>query len=205
MAQPLKLTPEVQTQIVESIRAGACAEIAVRHAHIGVSTYYKWTKRARAAIANTNGDEPPETERLYIEFLEAVTYAKDEAEIELVHSIREAGLGRPYEKTKTTTETWIDSKGIEREKTTVTVEEGEEHDWRAGMALLERQHRERWGRPSRLEVTGPEGGPIEVDAVALREEGRVLVARILERDDFRRDAAELPAVDQPELPAGEES
>lgn len=39
--------------------------------------------------------------------------------------------------------------------------------WQASAWYLERSHPQRWGRFQRTEITGRDGGPIEVDAAAL--------------------------------------
>ena len=124
--------------------------------------------------------------------------ARDEAEIETVAVIRKAFLGRPYRRTKTTTETWVerrkgDAEPIEHSKTVTVVEEGEDHDWRAGMALLERQHRDRWGKTHRHEVTGSEGGPLELDVATKRERARVAVESVRERIEALPSGAPGPS------------
>jgi transposase len=40
-------------------------------------------------------------------------------------------------------------------------------DWRAMAWKLERRHPERWGRQTRHEVTGPDGGPVEVEGAGI--------------------------------------
>lgn len=41
--------------------------------------------------------------------------------------------------------------------------------WQAAMTYLERKHPKRWGRKDRHEVTGAEGGPIEISEAALQD------------------------------------
>ncbi|KJS86280.1 valine--tRNA ligase [Desulfosporosinus sp. BICA1-9] len=41
-------------------------------------------------------------------------------------------------------------------------------DWRAAQAFLERRYPERWGKRERVEFTGKEGGPIEIESMRAR-------------------------------------
>jgi hypothetical protein len=42
-----------------------------------------------------------------------------------------------------------------------------DEDWRARAFLLERRHPRRWGRRKALELSGPDGEPIQLDALGL--------------------------------------
>lgn len=74
--RPTKLTPEVTEAIVDSIKEGAYLETATEAAGIGLSTMYLWLDRG------ADGEEP------YAAFLEAVTRARAEAEIDLLRAVR---------------------------------------------------------------------------------------------------------------------
>lgn len=65
-----KLTPEVQSNIVQALRAGNYQETAAKFAGISQQTYYTWLRR---------GAEEPDS--IYAEFLEAVERAKAAAEV----------------------------------------------------------------------------------------------------------------------------
>jgi transposase len=79
MARPSKLTAEVQTRIVQAIRAGNYAEIACRSARISSSTLYRWLERGERERSGP-----------YAEFAAAVRLAEAEAEVYAVATIRQA-------------------------------------------------------------------------------------------------------------------
>lgn len=50
--------------------------------------------------------------------------------------------------------------------------------WQASAWYLERSHPQRWGRFQRTEITGRDGGPVEIDAVVLERK----IAEVLGED-----------------------
>ena len=54
--------------------------------------------------------------------------------------------------------------------------------WQASAWILERKQPKKWGRYDRTEITGPEGGPIQINVST--EELERKVARILERREL---------------------
>ena len=76
--RPSKLTPALQAQIVEAIRAGNYAEVAARHVGIASSTFYDWMKRG------ANG------ERRFSEFADAISEAEAFAQARAVTIIANA-------------------------------------------------------------------------------------------------------------------
>lgn len=67
-------------------------------------------------------------------------------------------------------------------------------DWRAAITYLERKFPERWGKRERHELSGPAGGPIQVDA-SLKVDLSKLSDEDLERLDEidAKIAAQLPS------------
>jgi len=74
--RPSKLTPEVQTEIVRSLKAGSYLDVAAEFAGIDETTLYRWLKRGEKAKSGR-----------YFEFRQAVTRAKAAAEVRAVGHI----------------------------------------------------------------------------------------------------------------------
>jgi len=73
----MKLNPETQSRIIESLKKGHTYDTAAAHADIGISTLYRWLhdgKRARSGK--------------YRDFWEAVKKAESEAKGELVEIVK---------------------------------------------------------------------------------------------------------------------
>lgn len=57
-------------------------------------------------------------------------------------------------------------------------------DWKAAQAFLERRHTQRWGRTNRVELTGAEGGPVQLaQAEIVTEAQRIVQEHYAERSD----------------------
>ena len=80
MGRKLKLTPELQTRVVNAIKAGNYAFIAAEMAGISKTTYYRWLETA----------EKPNAEAKYRDFRDAVKEAEAQAEVASVALIRQA-------------------------------------------------------------------------------------------------------------------
>lgn len=98
IGRPTALTPEVRRTVVQAIRGGVYAHVAAQHAGIAPSTYYGWMARGRAerdrllAMIEEGEDRPAplDSERPFLEFLEAVSRADAEAEIVATLKVRQA-------------------------------------------------------------------------------------------------------------------
>jgi transposase len=71
--RPTKLTPEVQSRIVEAIQAGNYYEAACGYAGVHYATFRRWIQRGEKAKSGR-----------YREFYEAVTRAETNAEVRMV-------------------------------------------------------------------------------------------------------------------------
>ncbi|MBK8173172.1 MAG: hypothetical protein IPK60_22955 [Sandaracinaceae bacterium] len=76
--RPTSLTPELQARVVANVLRGAYIETACGAAGILRQSMYEWLRKGQAGV------EP------YAEFYEAVTAARDQAELSALNSITEA-------------------------------------------------------------------------------------------------------------------
>lgn len=139
-----KLTPETRDRIITAVRAGATMEAAAGAAGIGESTLYRWLQEA----------EQPGAPRWKREFREDLLRARDELEVRLVAgSVMKAALGGYVVKRVTR---------VRPDGTQETEEQFAPADGRVGLEVLARRfHGRGWGRTP-VEVSGPDGGPIQV-------------------------------------------
>jgi len=80
MARPSKLTEDVKERFLKSIRVGNDKKVAAAVAGISESTLYSWLEKGRQ----------PDAEPEFLEFLESVTQAEAQAEVNAVGRIRQA-------------------------------------------------------------------------------------------------------------------
>lgn len=175
--RPTLLTPEVQEQILAALAVGAAQAHAAECAGIGESTFYRWMERGEE-------EDAPEEFR---EFREAVTRTRARAAVDAVQLIQRIAVGGQV--TKETTRTYRDPDTGERVEETEVVRAPP--DWRAAAWWLERAHPAQFSRP-RVEVTGPDGGPVQVQEETLAAlAGRVRANAI----EAGLATGELPAAD----------
>jgi len=135
MARPSKLDDRTKNFILVGVRLGLTYEDAAQAAGISPATFYNWQRRGRHAKQGQ-----------FLEFLEALTRAKQEAQLTLAKQLHDAAKGgQPLKETRTTTRP---DGGVE----TVVIERQAPADWRAAALILERRYAERWGRRDSLKV-----------------------------------------------------
>lgn len=162
MGRPTLLTPERQAKIVELLRGGNYIETAVTLAGINKQTHYNWINRAQAELnrlaESTNPDDDvAEEERIFVDYLDAVTRARAEAEAANVAVIQRAARGYEVRRVRT----FKDQKG---EITKIEEITFREHKPELALDFLERSFPDRWKRQSRHETVGDGGGPVQVAA-----------------------------------------
>ena len=84
MGRPTKLDYKVQEKIVQAIKAGNYIETAAAYAGISKSTLYDWLKRGereKQRVAKNPRYKIRKSEKIYVEFSDAVEKALAEAEV----------------------------------------------------------------------------------------------------------------------------
>ena len=153
--RPTKLTPEIQRRLCDALRAGNTREAAASYAGIARSTFYNWLERGRNPRRTTKG-RVFKADKGFLDFLDTVTRAENEAEVRCVAVLQKAAHGWPVKKTTTRTEKKIIGKTkagrpLYGTETATTVVEYTEYDWRAALEWLQRRYPKRWGLRLRIE------------------------------------------------------
>lgn len=135
--RPSKLTPELQSQIVQLITAGCYPEVAAGACGISRTTFYEWMQRA----AGQHPDRPATKE--LSAFADAISEAVDKSEVRLVLKLAEYEEGKRKGKRKP----WVKSR--------LTMGQVVAAQWK-----LSRRFPDRWGqRPmASVAVGGSAGG-----------------------------------------------
>ena len=153
--RPTKLTPEIQQRLVEALRAGNTREAAAAYAGISRSTFYNWLERGRNPRM-TKKNRVFKADKGFLDFLDIVTRAENQAEVRCVAVLQKAAHGWPVKKTTTKTDKKIigkteDGHPIYGTEVSTTVAEYTEYDWRAALEWLQRRYPKRWGLRLRIE------------------------------------------------------
>lgn len=91
--RPIKLTPELQEELVKVIRAGNYIETACAYVGINKTTFYDWLKRGareKERLAKNPNARPKKSEQPFVELSNAVEKALAQAEIRDVAIIGKA-------------------------------------------------------------------------------------------------------------------
>lgn len=146
-----KLTPETHEAIVKAVRAGATFEGAAGAAGVDESTLYRWLREAEQ-------EDAPDWK---FQFHHDLYRARAEVEVRIVAaSVMKSAIG-----------------GYEVERTTITKPDGtvEERvkyapaDGRVGLDFLARRDPARWARRNPVEISGPGGGPVQVQSATIQQ------------------------------------
>jgi Xaa-Pro aminopeptidase len=89
-----KLTPERRDVIVKALEAGNYDEVAAQAAGVSKASFYNWLKRGEAELERVESAPNArmrQSERPFVDFLDAVTRARAQAEPEMVARIKELG------------------------------------------------------------------------------------------------------------------
>ena len=170
LGRPLKLTPELMTEIGNLLTLGCTVEDMCARVAINKTTFYRWVNTSRDLVhwadeqVKANRPLPLATSQdvLFCNFHDAVVRAQSAARITATAAIRTALSG--YSETETTTETFTETRlrktaeGGEEPYTytrTVTRRTITEHapDWRAAVEYLKRRDPANWQPPAKVEIT----------------------------------------------------
>lgn len=168
--RPCLLTPEVHDQLVEAFSIGATIDIATRAVGISPVTYHRWRNKGKAHV-----EEGADTK--FARFYVAVTKARGRGDLELLESVRKRVRGKEC--------VLCDGKGaVQASMLGVKDEEYAEElrvcpackgstmsfypDGKLALDVLSRRHTDfaAQGR-QKVEHSGPNGGPVQVQAVTL--------------------------------------
>lgn len=180
--RPTLLNDEVHDSIVNALRKGVPIRHACREMGIHEDTFFSWVAKGnaeRARLDTTGGTEPGPAVAVYLKFAEATVRARGESvrlKVEQLNRMAEGELVI-QETTKTL-----------KNGSTVTDRRYAQPNAQAVMFMLERHPDTRpdFGRHDRLELSGPEGGPI---AVSVKDELTALIEA-----SARRVMGEPPAL-----------
>lgn len=87
--RPTKLTPQRQEELLKNFRLGCYREVAAQAAGIAVATLYGWLSRGKEARnARESGAFVKKSERVYLDFLEAVEKAEALAESRMLATVQ---------------------------------------------------------------------------------------------------------------------
>lgn len=136
--RPTLLTPETQSLICIAMSVGATVREAAAAGNVSEQAVHNWKRRAIEALAKAG-------------YTEGVEYAEWEA-LEATDA-----ADHPY-----LDFWWEFSRASDRGTVTFLTKIAGASDWHAQWALLKSKHPDRFGE--RLQLTGADGGPIEVSA-----------------------------------------
>lgn len=151
-----KFTPEACEKIVNALRVGNTRRASALGAGISEALFYEWLKKGGKAKSGE-----------FLEFLEAVTRAEAECEIQNVAILKKAAAGYKSRivTTKTKSHTEIvrkadgepltDAEGNPKTVvvavTETTIRESDEFDWRAALEWLKRRNPADWSESAQSE------------------------------------------------------
>lgn len=192
--RPTILTHELANHILDIISDGNHATTAIAAVGISQSAFYDWIAKGRdAQDAIAAGESVDETQRVYAEFAERVARARARAEMRAVGTVRRSMEGGHV---------LSEEPVLDLEGQPVRDDSGEilykrtysAPDGKLALMYLERARPDEWARsaPDRVEVSGPNGAPVQV-------EQQVVIAGLAERVAAvaarRREDAELEAAE----------
>jgi hypothetical protein len=168
MAQPTKLTEELHEAMIRHLELGTPVRRSVKLVGISHQTHYNWLERGQAERDRLAGDARArmrEGERPYVDYLDAVQRAEENAYFRNLVIIQQAARGGTEFETNTIETFHPDGKIKSRR----TVRRKQPPQWQAAAWYLERRHPDEYARTVKGEMTGKGGGPISYNAMTKEE------------------------------------
>lgn len=134
VGRPLKITPEIQADLIKMLSAGNYLETAAAYCGISTDTVRGWVKRGEQEAQRLKADStawPIKSETEFMELAIAIRQAQATSEIRDVMLIGNAARDQ----------------------------------WQAAAWRLERRYPDKWGKKERHELTGADGGPVQIEEV----------------------------------------
>jgi hypothetical protein len=160
LGQPTKLTPERARLLIDRLSNGVPIAQTCSTSGISVQTHYNWLERGtaeKARLAENPRARPLQGERIYVDYLERVEKAKDQAFVRMVAIVQSAATGGREIDTQVITERDAAGKITSERRITRVAPP----IWQAAAWWLERRHPEQFARTYKAEHTGKDGGPIQ--------------------------------------------
>ncbi len=161
--RPTKFDAEKGRRICECLKAGADRKAAAGSVGVHYHTFLRWLEKGREAKSGP-----------FREFLDAVSQAEEECAVRNAAILNKAANGWDSGGRTRTVKTVFRTRKTRHPDGTVTEEpvaleevtETEtitrEFDWRAALEWLKRRRREDWSEKTISEVSGPDGGPLQI-------------------------------------------
>lgn len=169
VGRPCGLTPEVHKELVKAIQLGATVKIATRAAGVSDTAYYQWLARGRADIEL--GDDT-----IFSQFTADIERASGKGDVELLSAVRVKTQGTRCPTCRGRGAVPASEVGgapddhrYRRCPACYGSGFGTTPDGKLALDFLARRHPEDYGRKDnkRHVITGPQGGPVQVDVRAV--------------------------------------
>ncbi len=162
-----RLNAEIRTTIIRTVRAGNHLSTACAAAGVATSTFYRWMDYAdRVDYAITTGQDYDRGHLVFRDFRDEVKAARAQTAVAMIDVVTRSVRGGDLIEEKPA----LDGAGnpIKDDDGHVMMERRwTQPDGRLALAYLRVAQPAEWGgTPSRLEVSGPGGGPVGVDTGA---------------------------------------
>lgn len=188
---PVLLDDGIRTRLLEYIEEGNHLKTACALVGVHPSTLYRWLDAADEAQERIDTNQPvDEVQRVYLDFREALAFARARAQRMAVQTVQKAMKGgqviseRPLQDS--------DGNAVYGEDGRVLVERTySQADGRLALSYLARMAPDMYGQnPTQVELTGAGGGPVQVEQHITGLAERLAAVAATRRADRELEAAE---------------